>query len=172
MLDPGSRSDKIDSPGASTSTSRSWAPPLVNAATSSSAVDTVPLVAVAPTAITNGSVAGSLSVGAVLPSLPAAATTTIPAFQACSTANCSGSVQAAGSPPLPYERLITRIGLAGSLVRFCTTQSMPAITWETSTAPLAVPSFTEVSLTPGAMPLVPLAVSLPTMMPAMCVPCP
>ena len=61
----------------------------------------MPLVAEAPTAMTNGSVAGLVSFVAALPSLPAAATTTMPAFHACSTANCSGSVQAAGLPPLP-----------------------------------------------------------------------
>jgi hypothetical protein len=71
----------------------------------------------------------------------------------------------AGLPPLPYDRLSTRIGLAGSSLRFPTTQSIAAITCDTSTAPLAVPSLTDVSLAPGAMPLVPLAVSLPTMMP-------
>jgi hypothetical protein len=68
--------------------------------------------------------------------------------------------------------LSTRIGFAGSWRRFSTTQSIAAITCETSTAPLAVPTLTEVSLAAGAMPLVPVAVSLPTMMPAMWVPWP
>jgi hypothetical protein len=64
------------------------------------------------------------------------------------------------------------IGLAGSSARCFTTQSTAAITCETSTAPLEVPTLIEVSRTSGARPLVPVAVSLPTMMPAMCVPWP
>jgi hypothetical protein len=68
--------------------------------------------------------------------------------------------------------LITRIGLAGSSFLCATTQSIAAIIWVTSTAPLAVPTLTEVSFAFGASPFVPVAVSLPTMMPAMCVPWP
>ena len=120
--------------------------------------------------MTNRSLAGLVSLPKPLPLLPTAATTTMPFSHAFSTANCSGSVQYAGWPPLPYERLMTLIGLAGSWFLFSTTQSIAAIICVTSTAPLDVPTLIEVSFAPGAMPLVPVAVSLPTMMPAMCVP--
>jgi hypothetical protein len=46
------------------------------------------------------------------------------------------------------------------------------MTCETSTVPFAVPTLIEVSRTSGARPLVPVAVSSPTMIPAMCVPWP
>src|SRR5204863_3583613 len=59
-----------------------------------------------------------------------------------------------------------------SSLRCCTTQSMAASICETSTEPTAVPALTEVSFAPGASPLKLTEVSLPTMIPAMCVPCP
>jgi hypothetical protein len=130
------------------------------------------LVVDAPTARTNGSIAGLVSVLVPLPSLPAATTTTMPACHACSTANISGSTVEDDMPLEPYERFSTRIGLAGSWLRFCTTQSIAAIIWDTSLAPVAVPTLTDVTFAFGDRPIVPVAGSLPTMMPAMCVPWP
>jgi hypothetical protein len=99
MLEPGSRSDTTPSPGA-TRSSRFHEPLLLsNVDSSSSAVLVVPFVDAEPTPITNRSFAGSLS--EVAASLPAAATTTMPAFHARSAAYCTGSVQAGGVPPLP-----------------------------------------------------------------------
>src|SRR4051794_33360792 len=172
MFDPGTRSEAIDCPGASRSGTFSEGAMLLYGASSSSAVDTVPLVLDAATPMTYRSLAGLARRTDELPSLPAAATTTMPAFQARCTAKLSGSLQKLGLPPLPYDRLSTRIRLAGSSLRCATTQSIAAMTCVTSTAPLEVPSFSDVSFALGAMPLVPVAVSLPTMMPAMWVPWP
>ena len=57
-----------------------------------------------------------------------------------------------GVPPEPYDRLMTLIGLAGSSLRCSTTQSTAAMTCETSTVPLAVPTLIEVSFAPGRQP--------------------
>ena len=46
------------------------------------------------------------------------------------------------------------------------------MTWDTSTTPPDAPTLIEVSFAPGAMPSRPVGGSLPTMMPARCVPCP
>ncbi len=62
----------------------------------------------APTAITHGSYAGSARPEPT-PVLPAAATTTMPAFQACSTAKASGSIVYGCEESVPYERLMTRM---------------------------------------------------------------
>src|SRR6266540_5908210 len=102
-------------PGATTSTSRKlpFEPQLLlleNEATVSSSNVVVPLVSEAPTAITNGSVAGFVSEPrGAKPALPAAVTTTIPLFQATSQAYASGSIPAAWLEFVPYERLRTRM---------------------------------------------------------------
>src|SRR5689334_5551393 len=139
MFEPSSRSDTIDVPGASRLTCLPEADRLVNGASVSSEVAVVPLLALAPTLMIHSSVDGLVIRPALLPSLPTAATTTMPACHTFSTANWSGSVQAGALPPDPYDRLTTRIGLAGSSLRCFTTQSRAAIIWVTSTAPVAVP---------------------------------
>ena len=74
-------------PGAAKSGARiplaPWAenPPRVSSVTAA-----VPIESVAPTAITNGSTAGLAKASIEYPEFPAAATTTIPRFQACSAA--------------------------------------------------------------------------------------
>ena len=60
--------------------------------------------------------------------LPAAATTTMPAFHACSTAKASGSTWYGCVEFVPYERLMTRMFIPLSS-RCWTTQSIAAITW-------------------------------------------
>src|SRR5919112_2612473 len=167
MFEPGTRSEAIDWPGARRSGIFSDVAKLLYVDSSSSAVDTVPIVLAAATPMVYRSLAGLARRVDELPSLPTAATTTMPAFQARCTAKLSGSLQKFGLPPLPYDRFSTRIRLAESSLRCATTQSIAAMTCVTSTAPLAVPSFSDVSLALGARPLAPLAVSLPTMMPAM-----
>ena len=57
-------------------------------------------------------------------------------------------------------------------MRCWTTQSVAARSWETSTTPPDEPTLIEVSFALVAMPLSPTVESLPTMMPAMCVPWP
>src|SRR4051794_29368481 len=129
MYEPGSLRDRIDTPGARTlSCFPKKLARLVNDDSKSSLVLTVPLVSAAPTVMIHSSEAGLASLPALLPSLPAAATTTMPACHARSTANPSGSSQAFGVPPDPYDRLITRIGLSGSSLRCFTTQSTAAMT--------------------------------------------
>ena len=113
---------------------------------------------------------------AAKPSLPAATTTTMPLFQASSTAYDSGSSAADWVDSVPNDRLSTRMFRPGSL-RCATTQSMAAITWETSVAPSAVATLRLIRCAPGATPAnravpVTLAGSWPAMMPAMWVPCP
>src|SRR5205085_7181801 len=89
--DPGSLSETIDWPGATRSTWRLLDPREENAGTVSSRLVAVPLVSSAPTATTYGSVAGLSSDGWLLPLLPPATTTTMPARHAFSTAAASGS---------------------------------------------------------------------------------
>ena len=105
-----------------------------------------------PTDSTYRSYPGSVSWPLAEPALPPAATTTIPARQAFSNAKLSGSTSESWVLAVPYDRLITRIGLAGSSLRCATTQSTAAITWVTSTTPVAVPTLIEVNLTFGATP--------------------
>ncbi len=74
----------------------------------SSSVDRVWRVSSAPTVITCGSLAGeSMPPGPNSPSLPAAATTTMPLFQAASTAIASGSYSAGAVILAPSEMFIT-----------------------------------------------------------------
>ena len=82
---------------------------------------------------------------------------------------------------VPYDRLMTRMFIPLSL-RCCTTQSMAAITWDTSTPPSAVATFTATIRASGAIPRYADAgadaygavrvLSLPAITPAMNVPCP
>ena len=105
MVEPGARSETIETPGAS----RSGLPPpwLENAAGASSARSAVPAVSAAPTVMTNGSSAG-LVTGAE-PRFPADTTTTRPARQARWTAAFSGSTAAGCRLSVPHERLTTRM---------------------------------------------------------------
>src|SRR5215510_2142178 len=81
------------------------------AATVSSVVVGVPLASYAPAAMTKGLYAGLASPGSPMSvtSLPAAATTTIPAFHACSAAYDSGSSADDCVEFVPYDRLSTRM---------------------------------------------------------------
>ncbi len=129
--------------------------------------------------MTYGSMAGIVSgSGPLSPSLPAATTTVMPARQALCTAWASGSSAGDWAESVPYDRLSTSMLW---LARCSTTQSMPAMTCETSTPPSAVPTFTLTSRASGAMPTKCLAsfspptgvaLSRPAIRPAMCVPCP
>src|SRR5947209_11501134 len=121
MFEPGSRSDTMFSPGAATSMVRA-VEVSVNADSAVPGVEDVVPGALDPTESTNGSYPGLVS-AEVPPPLPPATTTTMPWFQAFSTANVSGSDQAGALPGVPEERFSTRIGLAGSSLRCCTTQS-------------------------------------------------
>ena len=91
MNEPGSRRLTTCMPGATTSTLRN-VPPLLNGATNPSRGSRLPLGSDAPTARIVGLYAGSVS-RASLPSLPAAATTTMPCRHATSAAYDSGSAR-------------------------------------------------------------------------------
>ena len=99
MFDPGSRSDTIDSPGAAMSTVRA-VDVSVNADSAVPGVEAVDPGALDPTERTNGSYPGLVRAD-VLPPLPPATTTTMPFFQAFSTAKVSGSDQAGALPGVP-----------------------------------------------------------------------
>src|SRR2546430_704250 len=170
MFEPGSRSDTIDSPGAVMSMLLAPEAVSVNVDRWSPGADGVEPGATEPTDRTNGSYPGLVRL--LLPPLPPATTTTMPFFQAFSTAKVSGSDQAGAAPGVPYDRFSTRIGFFASSLRCWTTQSIAAITWDTSTAPAAVPAFTEVIFALEAMPLKLTELSKPPMMPARCVPWP
>src|SRR4051794_12471734 len=107
MYEPGARREAMETPGARMSGILPIVARLLNGASSSSDVGSVPLVAAAPTEMIHSLVAGLASAPARFPSLPTAATTTIPACQAFSTAKPSESVYGFGAPPEPYDRLIT-----------------------------------------------------------------
>ena len=87
----------------------------------------------------------------VVPALPAAATTTMPLRHATSVAHDSGSSQYGSALCVPNARLITRMFMPLSW-RCCTTQSMPAITCDTSTLPSKAPTRTLTIRLPGATP--------------------
>src|SRR3954451_4225908 len=101
MFEPGTRSEVIDCPGASRSGVFSDVAMLLYVDSASSSVDTVPFVVAAATPMMYGSLAGLANRGDELPSLPAAATPTMPACHALWTAKLSGSFQKLGLPPLP-----------------------------------------------------------------------
>ncbi len=175
----------IPTPGATTSIPRlPQLPPCLaeKAGTVSSDVLSVPFVSAAPTARTNGLYAGFARPGVVAPSLPAAATTTIPAFHATSAAQLNGSLSGFCGLIVPNERLSTRMFNPLEFL-FWTTQSTAAITWETSTAPSWSATLSCTSRESGAMPrksvvfaayVEPevLAISRPAMIPPMWVPWP
>ena len=96
-------------------------PLALNVATESSRVVNVPLVSMAPTAITYGSMAGSDS--RLPPLLPAETTTTIPLRQATSAAYASGSSTYDWRESVPKDRLSTRMFRPGSWACW-TTQSI------------------------------------------------
>ena len=140
----------------------------------------MPFVSDDPTARMNGSTAGAvIEPSWAKPAFPAAATTTIPFRHATSAAKQSGSSAAGCVEFVPYERLMTRMLLPLSL-RCWTTQSIPAITCETSVAPCASATLTETILASGAIPRkcdaspayapAVAAFARPAMMPARCVP--
>jgi hypothetical protein len=80
---------------------------------------------------------------------------------------------------VPNDRFITRTFTPGSWA-CCTTQSIPAITWDTSELPQATATFTDTIRAFGATPRKSVLlvadttapVSWPAMIPAMWVPCP
>ncbi len=100
MLDPGTRSEATESPEP-VRPGNLVSSKLAYGATRSSATDTVPLVVTDPTASTHWSLAGLVSFLESLPWLTSGGYHHDVAFHACSTANCSGSVQAFGLPPEP-----------------------------------------------------------------------
>src|SRR4051812_28377577 len=100
----------MPTPGATTSMPRlPQLPPCLaeKPGTTSSDVLSVPLVSAAPIARTNGLYAGLARPGVAAPSLPADATTTIPAFQATSAAQLRGSLAGLCGLIVPNERLST-----------------------------------------------------------------
>src|SRR5918998_4226850 len=100
-------------PGASTSGLRTPScvrPRLDHGASASSRRSMVFLSSRAPTVMTHGSFAGAnVTPSFVSASLPAAATTVIPLFQACSTAASSGSVVYDSAAADESDRLMTRM---------------------------------------------------------------
>ena len=175
--EPGTRRPCTWTPGATTSTRRELVPLLLNRATVSSVVLNVLFVSSAPTAIRYGSMAGSTR--RVPPLLPAETTTTIPLRQATSAAYASGSSTYDWVESVPNERLSTRMLRPGSWA-CCTTQSMPAMTCETSLRPKASATLTLTMRASGAMPwyaevsleLAPVPGSRAAIRPAMNVPWP
>src|SRR5438477_13010876 len=107
-------------PGATRSGFLHFSQPFVRAeyeATTSSLSLVDPIVLNAPIPTTYGAYAGSESPRPFPPPepvLPAAATTMIPCFHACSAAYASGSAPYAWVESVPYERLITRMFMPGS----------------------------------------------------------
>jgi hypothetical protein len=108
-------------------------------------------VSTAPTARIEPLYAGSARPAATPPSLPAEATTTMPFRQATSAAYDSGSSSADCVLSVPNDRLSTRM-FSPPVARFCTTQSMAAMSCETSTAPRASPTLMLTRRASGAMP--------------------
>ncbi len=136
----------------------------------SSAGVTVPAWSVPPTVITNGSLAGAPigdGVPSALPLLPAAATTTTPFSQSCSTALSSGSLRKLVAWLPAIDMLATRMLY---VALFASIQSRAAITSLVSDSPCASPVRTSTSgafwATPGAYDDAPAA------MPATIVPWP
>src|SRR5215207_8009586 len=109
----GASVDTRPTPGASTSGLRTPScvrPWLDHGASASSRRVIVPLSSRAPTVMAHGSFAGeNVTPSFVSASLPAAATTAIPLFQACSTAASSGSVVYDSAAADDSDRLMTRM---------------------------------------------------------------
>ena len=102
----GARRLCTDAPGAERSGLRTPSPLVAHCGTLNLPL---PFGSAAATAMTYGSVAGALRRFSERPSLPAAATTTMPARQARSTAKARGSMVYGRFAPLLYDRLITRM---------------------------------------------------------------
>src|SRR5262245_47999159 len=123
--------------------------------TLSSSREAVPKVLVAPTVIANGELPGDAMPprtgvpSGILPALPAAATTTIPARYARSTAAHSGSKATGSVTAWPSERFMI---LMLYLALLAITQSMPAITSLVLPTPSSPRTRTLTSCEPGAMP--------------------
>src|SRR3954464_9810406 len=144
MLEPGTPAATILSPGATRSRPRPAHCPPCRAeydATESSVLLSVPLVSVAPTAMTHGLDAGLESPPPFEPSLPPAATTTMPRCQAISAAHDTGSFCQLCGLRVPYDSLRSFV-LRPPAFLFFTTQAIAAMTCETSTAPSWSATFT------------------------------
>ena len=106
-----------------------------------------------PTAMIEGCSAGLRS-GLSLPSFPEDVTTTMPLFQACSTANANGSTEGDCVPSVPNASPSTLMSRPRSLsLRWLTIQSIAAMTWDTSASPRASATFTLMRRALGAIPM-------------------
>src|SRR3954447_24234683 len=150
----GASADTRPAPGASTSGLRtpSWVRPwLDQGARMSSYRVKVFRSSSAPTVRAHGSFAGEkVTPSFVSASLPAAATTTIPAFHACSTAASSGSVLYDSAAAEDSDRLITRMPYAALL---STANWIPLITSRTVVLPSSSETLTEIRFARGATPI-------------------
>ena len=117
----------------------------------SSAGSRVPIGSEAPDRQHPGSKAGSARVVLPEPSLPAAATTTMPRFTATSAAKASGSTIGSWTLSVPNDKLNTRMLSPGSWACW-TTQPMAAMTCETSVEPSNAPTLTLTTRASGATP--------------------
>src|SRR5439155_19384271 len=112
MVEAGERLDTTERPGARRSglaTPSLVGPLLENDESLSSLAATVVLSLLEPTVITNGSLPGVVTVPGWLPPLPAAATTTIPAFHTRSTAKSRGSTLEDWCESNPSDMFTTRM---------------------------------------------------------------
>ena len=115
----------------------------------------MPNVFSAPTVSASGALPGDVMLpstmrpSALFPELPAATTTTMPAFTASATASQSGSVRYGSLTGWPSDRLMTRM-LYFAL--FAITHSTPAMTSLVRPVPSAPSTRTLIRLAPGAMP--------------------
>ena len=173
-VEPGARRLMTERPDAIRSglkTPRTVGPTLLKLGTESSVGITVPLSSSVPTVTTRGSSPGEVIVPFAGPELPAETTTTMPAFQAFSTARSSGSSAGAAVGTALSERLSTRMS---SAFRLAITHWMPLTTVATLVTPEAPATFTETRPARGASPRYapPEEIPLPAIRPATNVPCP
>ena len=135
--------------------SNSAGPRELYVATTSSDRCGVPFVFSAPTVIAKGELPGDSMPpitgvpSGVFPRLPAAATTTMPAFTARSTASHSGSSSAGSNTGWPSDRLMTRIPYLSRLSTAQSTARMTSLTWP---EPSAAKTFKFTRFAPGATP--------------------
>ena len=175
IVDPGTRRLTTERPAATRSglnqPSMAVGPAALNVVMVSSTVGAVPLSSMAPAVMTSGSSPGEVIVPLFGPVLPADATTTMPAFQAASTARSSGLVTDDGKGGAPIEMLSTWMP---SEPRFCTAHCTPAMTVARSVEPDAPEALIDTRLAPGASPMYapPDDAPLPAIRPATKVPCP
>ena len=164
IVESGASPPRIERPGATRSGSRLPSPTADQAGTGAATrvSEVTARVSAAPTAMTQGLIAGVSRRPSAVPWLPAATATVTPWRQAASTAYTSGDVDAGLLPSVPKDRDRTRM-LRPSVSRLLTVQSMPARTCETSATPRSSATFTSMRRAAGAT---------PAMMPAMAVPCP